>query len=419
MKKHLITKVLSILFSICLLCCFCCSCADTLPHTHKYNEQNVLIEFLANDATCESPAEFYYSCSCGKKGSKTFEYGEELGHVFSNYISDNNATYSSDGTKTATCSRTNCGKTHIVVDVGSKIKGEYTICFYSEGALFSKQAVEKGEQCFPPQSPEKTNYIFTGWYTTVDCTTEYDFSTPITANVNLYAGYTLDALSLTNTITTKTMNSIVKIYNKSYNQNWYGTETGSSSIQGSGFCFHVQNGYYYILTNCHVAQIESGYSYQELTVEDYKGNTYNATLYSNPDKLGDAISAAYDLAVLYISPSSEIEMDALKISSANPEIDSDVISLGAPDGQTNAITYGKVYKFATASLGDTATSESNVTFKVAYHNAKINHGSSGGPLLGDTLLVVGVNYAGNSSDGSGCAIPAQKVLEFLNKYCYT
>ena len=60
---------------------------------------------------------------------------------------------------------------------------------------------------------------------------------------------------------------------------------------------------------------------------------------------------------------------------------------------------------------------SNVTFEVVYHNAFINNGSSGGPLLDANLRVVGVNYAGNSS-GIGYAIPAVKVNEFLRNYVY-
>ena len=42
-----------------------------------------------------------------------------LGHSFTHYVSDNNATYEQDGTKTAKCDR--CSETKTVVDEGSRL----------------------------------------------------------------------------------------------------------------------------------------------------------------------------------------------------------------------------------------------------------------------------------------------------------
>ena len=42
-------------------------------------------------------------------------------HVFSTYVSDNNATFESDGTKTAVCDVDGCNETDTVIDVGSKL----------------------------------------------------------------------------------------------------------------------------------------------------------------------------------------------------------------------------------------------------------------------------------------------------------
>ncbi|MBQ2714326.1 MAG: leucine-rich repeat protein, partial [Clostridia bacterium] len=49
-------------------------------------------------------------------------YGSVLPHVheFTNYVSDNNATYEADGTKTAQCNK-GCGETNTIVDVGSML----------------------------------------------------------------------------------------------------------------------------------------------------------------------------------------------------------------------------------------------------------------------------------------------------------
>ncbi len=43
---------------------------------HNYNQLNTDSKFHYSDATCVSPAKYYYSCSCGEKGTELFNYGE-------------------------------------------------------------------------------------------------------------------------------------------------------------------------------------------------------------------------------------------------------------------------------------------------------------------------------------------------------
>ena len=69
-----------------------CECGEKVDvAAHVYDQQKVSEEYLCSAATCSSPASYYYSCVCGKKGSTTFTSGETLDHV-----SDN--TYHSDET---------------------------------------------------------------------------------------------------------------------------------------------------------------------------------------------------------------------------------------------------------------------------------------------------------------------------------
>jgi hypothetical protein len=49
-----------------------------------------------------------------------------LGHSFTNYISDGNATCSTDGTKTAVCDRTGCGAMDTLADLGSALVHSFT-----------------------------------------------------------------------------------------------------------------------------------------------------------------------------------------------------------------------------------------------------------------------------------------------------
>lgn len=48
---------------------------------------------------------------------------------------------------------------------------------------------EAGGVVARPESPTRTGYMFTGWYTAKGGSTEYDFSKPLTGNVTLYAGW--------------------------------------------------------------------------------------------------------------------------------------------------------------------------------------------------------------------------------------
>ena len=285
---------------------------------------------------------------------------------------------------------------------------------YNNGDENGTITVEEGKTFATPGDPEKENYIFEGWYSDAKLSKKYDFSKAVTKDLTLYAKYILDAADITNKISQDTMKSLVKVYNENYNMMIFGSE----KFQGSGFCFYVQNGYYFVITNCHVVADDTAYMNQSFTIEDYQGNVYTAHLYENPNKAGSAISPEYDLACLYFKPSSTTNVKEISIVSENPEVGEDVISLGAPKDQSNSITYGQISEYRKITLDDTSEDLSNVTFEVIHHNALINNGSSGGPLLNSDLNVVGVNYAGASQTGEGYAIPAEKLIEFLNAYVY-
>ena len=317
--------------------------------------------------------------------------------------------------KTTSVDATFTGKSY---DKPGFIAQKYQVSFvYNNGTNSSKVLVEEGKTVSTPNDPQKTNYLFRGWYTESSLINRYDFSKPVTKNLTLYAKYEIDAVSLTNKISTDTIKGVVKIYNKNY-KTFLGIETSSVTYQGSGFCFHIQNGYYYVLTNCHVAEKDSSYDKQKYTIEDYQGNTYEGYLYVHPNNSVSAIAASYDLACLYFKPTST-NVKSLPLASINPASNEDVISVGAPKGQSNFITFGNIINYQKITLSDTSSSSSNVTFDVIYHNAYVDHGSSGGPVFNANLNVVGVNYAGSASSKRGCAIPLQKINEFLRKYVYS
>lgn len=52
------------------------------PHTCVFDQKNTDSKFLKSEANCESPAVYYYSCTCGEKGTETFTSGEKGDHVY-------------------------------------------------------------------------------------------------------------------------------------------------------------------------------------------------------------------------------------------------------------------------------------------------------------------------------------------------
>ena len=55
------------------------------------------------------------------------------------------------------------------------------------GSSVEAQLVTSGETAAQPSDPERTGYIFRGWYTDEACTEAYDFAAAVTADLTLYA----------------------------------------------------------------------------------------------------------------------------------------------------------------------------------------------------------------------------------------
>ena len=68
-----------------------------------------------------------------------------------------------------------------------------TVSFEGNGhgtAPLVPQTVEEGQTAARPSDPSETGWEFGGWYTEASCTNAFDFSTPITADITLYAKWT-------------------------------------------------------------------------------------------------------------------------------------------------------------------------------------------------------------------------------------
>ncbi len=100
------------------------------PCFHEFTEKIMDKAHFCAEPDCERGNVYYYDCSkCTKMGEATFDDGEKLGHSFSSYIYNDDATCLKDGTATAFCDRENCNGTETVVFTGSAKHGwsEWTV----------------------------------------------------------------------------------------------------------------------------------------------------------------------------------------------------------------------------------------------------------------------------------------------------
>lgn len=95
-----------------------CDCGYSETKDCAFNQKVTTSQYLAKAATCESPAEYYYSCVCGTKSAYTFESGVALGHEYDNF-QVTEATCTEEGAVTATCTREGCG--HVYNKVIAKL----------------------------------------------------------------------------------------------------------------------------------------------------------------------------------------------------------------------------------------------------------------------------------------------------------
>jgi uncharacterized repeat protein (TIGR02543 family) len=65
---------------------------------------------------------------------------------------------------------------------------QYTVTFNTNGgSSVAGKIVTRGDHVIPPANPTKTGYTFDNWYGNSGLTSVYNFSTPVTDNITLYA----------------------------------------------------------------------------------------------------------------------------------------------------------------------------------------------------------------------------------------
>lgn len=184
--------------------------------------------------------------------------------------------------------------------------------------------------------------------------------------------------------------------------------------QGSGVIYaQNESGEYFALTNNHIVQAPDGMRETYFSVIDCYGKVHTGERINS--------SADDDLAVVKFSVNSalygEPDLEILPLAEENAPVNETVVSVGAPDGQFNAVTIGKISRYESVTLTEEESS-SHVSYPVICHTAVIHGGSSGGMLIDRNLQIVGINYAGASNEETGefyegYAVPAENVRAFL------
>ncbi|MGM0215077.1 DUF859 family phage minor structural protein [Enterococcus sp. AZ109] len=90
-----------------------------------------------------------------------------------------------------------------------KVIVKYTVTFETNGgSVVSSQTVEEGQKFNAPANPVKDGFTFSGWYSDLELTKEYNFDTVASSNIKLYAKWTAIIVRYTLTFNTNGGNTI-------------------------------------------------------------------------------------------------------------------------------------------------------------------------------------------------------------------
>lgn len=216
--------------------------------------------------------------------------------------------------------------------------------------------------------------------TAPETTAEPETASPALTKGDIYAFAVHSIVAITSTWD-ETFNSLFGTYSRTYQNT------------GTGFIISNRG---HIITNYHV--VEKG---TVLTVTDYAGNEYKATLIGS--------EPANDFAVLKIDA---VTIPATLGNSSDLKVGDDIMVIGNALGELSySFTDGIV-----SHLSRSVTVESGDTINMFQTNAAINNGNSGGPVYnmnGEVVGIASAKYASEKIEGLGFCIPIDDVKEML------
>ena len=85
----------------------------------------------------------------------------------------------------------------VKTDMGYKVTFDLNYDTGTGSNVYTTQDVIYGEAAVKPDDPARDGWIFGGWYTESGCENPYDFSTPVTGNITLYAKWARNTYTVT------------------------------------------------------------------------------------------------------------------------------------------------------------------------------------------------------------------------------
>ena len=182
--------------------------------------------------------------------------------------------------------------------------------------------------------------------------------------------------------------------------------SSNQAALGSGF---VLDGQGYVATNAHVIRGDPPKLSRasNVYIEFADGNRVPAQI------VGDDLFS--DVALLKVNPAG-LTLTPLHLgSSASVIVGSPVVAIGSPFGESQSLSTGVI----SATGRDIQSLTSFEIGNAIQTDAAINHGNSGGPLIGANGQVLGINSQIQSSSGGGegvgFAIPVDTVRRSLDQ----
>ena len=169
--------------------------------------------------------------------------------------------------------------------------------------------------------------------------------------------------------------------------------------QGSGFLINTKGD---IVTNAHVVEATGTGNTADVVVVNSQEQEFNGRVIGIDDTTDVALIRVPELA----------GKNPMVIDTAQAVVGTEVVAIGSPEMHSNTITEGKI-----TSVG------ANFTDGYSYRNlyeitARLDHGSSGGPLINKaTGNVIGINSIILTDHPEiGFSIPMANVMDLVNKW---
>ena len=179
-KKKLFILALIPVVSAALLSS--CSCGENKPETSPSKESETIKYSVTFNSNGGSTVAQISNVESGTKITKPADPTKE-GYQFQGWYKDSALTVAFDF---------NIGITSNIILYAKWVKvsaDKFTVSFNTNGGseILDQVNIESGSLATTPTNPTKAGYTFVGWYMDSALTAVFDFNTPITSNITLYA----------------------------------------------------------------------------------------------------------------------------------------------------------------------------------------------------------------------------------------